>query len=145
MACFILLLLTSSLISYWLPFLKAFLPGRVLAWILCFPPAHMSGFLLQYRGGSQGGFQASHDMPFLLGQASRPLVSLHRETRITDSDIREGFNDHCKGLRPGVCGAQGARTSGRKAEGRWSSFPFLSALPFFTCLRTELPSKILLD
>lgn len=49
------------------------------------------------------------------------------------------------GLHPRVCEAQGALTSERKAEGRWNSFRFLSTLPFFTCLRIELPSKILLD
>lgn len=101
MACFTLLLLTSSLISHRLRFLKAFLPGTgPYMNTLLASCSHVSGFLLQYRGGSQGGFQASHDMPFLLDQASRPLVSLHRETRITDSDIRKGFDDHHLGPPP---------------------------------------------
>ena len=81
MVCFTLLLLTSSRISYWLPFLKAFLPGTGPCMnTLLSSCSHVSGFLLQYRGGSRGGFQASHDMPFLLDQASRPLVSLQRKT-----------------------------------------------------------------
>ena len=56
MVCFTLLLLTSSRISYWLPFLKAFLPGTGPCMnTLLSSCSHVSGFLLQYRGGSRGG------------------------------------------------------------------------------------------